>query len=169
MNYHKIYHDNMLSGEGLRIVVFLSGCSHHCKNYHNPETWDPKSGQKFDEEAMYKIEKYLKEDYISGITFTGGDPLYKDNLQEVLKLCIYLKNRYPNKTIWIYSGYTFEDISNGKNIIRHEILNWIDVLVDGKFVEELKDRNYPYAGSTNQRIIDVRQSLKYNKIVLYEV
>lgn len=169
MNYHRIYHDNMLNGEGLRVVLFVSGCSHHCKNCHNPETWDEHSGKYFDKAALDEIEYYLKQDYTDGITFTGGDPLYINNLERILQLCIYFKYNYPSKTIWIYSGYKFEDIINGSSTLRHEILNWIDVLVDGQFVEDLKDRAYPYAGSTNQRIIDVHKSLKENKVILYNI
>lgn len=168
MNYHRIYHDNMLNGEGLRVVLFVSGCRHHCKNCHNPETWDRHSGKYFDKSALDEIESYMKKDYIDGITFTGGDPLYVTNLERILELCKYFKRKYPTKTIWLYTGYIFEDIISGVSALRHEILNWIDVLVDGEFKEELKDKAYPYAGSTNQRVIDVRKSLKENKVILYK-
>ena len=158
----------LVDGPGVRFVVFMQGCPLRCLYCHNPETWDEHSGKYFDKSALDEIEQYLSKDYIDGITFTGGDPLYATNIERILQLCIYFKQKYPTKTIWIYTGYTFEDIINGVSILRHEILNWIDVLVDGEFKEELKDRAYPYAGSTNQRIIDVHKSLKTNSVVLYK-
>lgn len=174
MNYHNILHDDMRNGDGLRVVLFTSGCIHHCENCQNHQTWDIASGITFDEEAKKEIMNELSNDYISGITFSGGDPLHDENLSEVFKLCNEIKERYPEKTIWIYTGYTWEDIVDDINnhgtstaLLRGSITFLADVLVDGKYIEELKDVNYPWAGSTNQRVIDVQKSIKESKVVLY--
>lgn len=166
MNYHKIYYDNMLNGDGLRVVLFVSGCDHHCSNCQNKMTWDHRSGKEFDDKALSEIENYLKKDYIDGITFSGGDPLYKYNFNEILSLSKYLKDKYPNKTIWLYTGYTIEEIASNPEYIK--ILKYIDVLVDGKFDESLKDINYRWAGSTNQRVIDINKTISNKSIVIYK-
>ncbi|MCI8867639.1 MAG: anaerobic ribonucleoside-triphosphate reductase activating protein [Anaerotignum sp.] len=178
MNYHDILHDDMRNGSGLRVVLFVSGCSNHCDGCHNPQTHDPSSGIEFDIDAKTEIINEMKHDYISGLTISGGDPLHPDNILTVYNLCREIKTQFPNKTIWIYSGYTFEQIyihegsvtTDDFNVTRNignDLLRHIDVLVDGKFVKHLADINYPYAGSTNQRVIDVQKTLKYGKIILY--
>jgi anaerobic ribonucleoside-triphosphate reductase activating protein len=157
----------MRNGEGLRVTLFVSGCDHHCKGCHNPQTWDCNSGIEFDMAAKEEIFKQLNKEYISGITFTGGDPLHKNNLDEVLELCRYIRKHFPTKTIWIYTGYSWEYIFDTENTvdvfsnqIRVEILKECDVLVDGRFIQELADTKYHWAGSTNQRVIDIKKSLK---------
>lgn len=162
MNYHNITHNDMLNGEGIRVILWVAGCNHHCINCHNPETHDPKSGIEFDVKAKNEIFEELEKDYISGITFTGGDPLHPNNRKDVGLLCYEIKQKFKDKTIWLYTGYTFEEISN------LPLLHFIDVLVDGKFEQELADINYPWAGSTNQRVIDIKKTLKEGKVVLYE-
>ena len=163
MNYHKISYDDQLNGEGLRVVVFLSGCNHHCPGCQNPQTWDPKSGQLFDDDAMREIDHYLEKDYISGITLSGGDPFFKDNLSDVTLLLTYVKAKYPTKNIWVYTGYNFDDLYFDED--RRKLLEYIDVLVVGPFVEKLLDNNYKWAGSTNQKIIDVQATLgKYKNL-----
>lgn len=164
MNYHNIYHDDLKNGMGLRVVVFLSGCSHNCKNCHNPQTHDPKSGITFDENAINEIDYYLSKSYTKGITLSGGDPLFKDNLSDVKDLILHIKNKFPEKDVWVYTGYTWEELL--KDNERAEIIKLCDVVVDGPFIESLADENYEWAGSTNQRVIDVKKSLASNEIIL---
>lgn len=168
MNYMMIRTDDMLNGDGLRVVLFCTACDHKCKNCHNPETWDKNAGKKFDKNAKAEIMKELKNDYISGITFSGGDPLHDSNLDDVYDLCNEIKNNFDNKSIWLYSGYTYEEIIERNIVKAKKILELVDIFVDGKFIEELSDVNYHWAGSTNQRIIDMRKTLKNEKIILYE-
>lgn len=165
MNYHKIITDDQLNGDGLRVVLFVSGCDHHCKGCQNPQTWNPNSGQEFTDKDKEKILEMLSEDYISGITLSGGDPLYPANIDCIYDLIKSIRNKYDiTKDIWLYTGYKFEDILP----FFKELLKNIDVLVDGEFIEELADKKYKWAGSTNQRVIDVQQSLNENTVVLYK-
>ena len=159
MNYHMIRTDDMLNGEGLRVVVFLSGCEHHCFNCHNPETWNCNSGKIFGEEEVDKICQELENDYISGVTLSGGDPLYPSNLPDVYNLLTLIKTKFPNKNIWLYTGYTLESIIDNVNENstcrkRNDVINLCDVIVDGEFDDSLADVNYPWAGSTNQNFWD---------------
>jgi len=167
MNYHNITHDDMNNGEGLRVVLWVAGCDHHCHGCQNPLTWNPDDGLHFLADAMKEIEADLRKDYVAGVTFSGGDPLHPKNVQVVGNLAAWFKEHYPDKTIWLYTGYTWDEIIfdiNGKL----SIMEYIDVLVDGPFVEALKDVNYPWAGSTNQRVIDVQKTLKEGKVILYD-
>lgn len=177
MNYHDIKHDDMNNGPGLRVTLFVSGCDHHCKNCQNPETWDIKSGILFDTAAVDEIFDQLDKDYISGITFSGGDPLNENNRLIVCDLIKCIRSKYKDtKSIWIYTGYTWEEIIKESsitfidqaNITLIKILRNTDVIVDGTFNENLADINYHWAGSTNQRVIDVQRSIEDKKIVLYE-
>lgn len=164
MNYHKIITDDQLNGDGLRVVLFVSGCSHCCEGCHNEQTWDKNSGKQFTDKEVDTILNMLSEDYISGITLSGGDPLFKDNIDTIYKLITTIRKKYnKSKTIWLYTGYKFEDVKK----LYNNILQEIDVLVDGKFIESLADVKYKWAGSTNQKVIDVQQSLAQNKIVLH--
>jgi len=182
MNYHNITTDDMNNGEGLRVVLWLSGCNHHCKGCQNTQTWDENSGIKFDISAKNEIFEELSKDYISGITFSGGDPLHENNLEKVLMLVNQIRLLFPNKTIWLYTGYTWEDIMysrmphppkyTAKEFLlwnqRNEIVSKIDVLVDGRYEEDKRDVLLHWRGSSNQRVIDVQESLKQNKVVLYD-
>lgn len=162
MRYHNITKDDMVNGEGLRVVLWVSGCNHHCKGCQNPITWDPDSGLIFDEAAKKELFDELAKDYIDGITFSGGDPLFAKNRPDIGQLAKEIKEKFPTKSIWLYTGYpwgTIEDLS---------LLEFIDVLVDGRFVERLADVNYHWAGSTNQRIIDVQKSLKIGAPICYK-
>lgn len=165
MRYHNITCADQNNGDGLRVVLWLSGCDHRCHNCQNLQTWNPKSGIEFDSEAKEEIFAELRKDYISGITLSGGDPLYKENLQDVLDLVNEIRLSMPEKTIWLYSGFTWLEALN--NDLRHKIIEQCDVMVDGRFVDELKDLSAKWKGSTNQRVIDVQESLKQNKVVLY--
>ena len=181
INYHNITHDDMNNGDGLRVVLWLSGCSHHCYNCQNPQTWNPDSGIQFDESAKQEIFNELSKDYISGITFSGGDPLHEQNLDEVLKLIKQIRISFPEKTIWLYTGYNFDLLNSKYNeykytpfaanadewLTRWEIISNVDVLVDGEYIDEQRDITLKWRGSSNQRVIDVKQSLTQNKIVLY--
>ena len=133
MRYHDITKDDMLNGDGLRVVLWVSGCSHCCKECQNPITWDPNGGLLFDEKAKEEIFAELARDYISGITFSGGDPLYSGNRSDVLKLAREIKERFPGKTIWMYTGFVWETIAD------LEIMKYVDILVDGEFQVEQKD------------------------------
>lgn len=181
MNYLKIEHEDVCNGTGLRVVLWLSGCSHHCYNCQNPQTWDPNSGIPFDESAKQEIFNELSKDYISGITFSGGDPLHENNLDKVLKLVKEIRISFPEKTIWLYSGYNFDLLNSKYNeykytsfaanadewLTRWEIISNVDVLVDGEYIDEQKDLTLKFRGSKNQRVIDVQQTLKQGKVVLY--
>lgn len=160
MRYHNITKDDMLNGEGLRVVLWVAGCEHGCKGCHNKITWDINSGLEFDDAAKAEIFEQLDHDYIAGITFSGGDPLHTANRKDVGKLICEIRKKYPQKTIWLYTGYDWNDVK------KLPFINMIDVLIDGKFVKSLSDVNIPWRGSSNQNIIDVKESLRINKIVL---
>ena len=168
MNYHNITKDDMNNGDGLRVVLWVSGCEHRCFDCQNPQTWRVSSGISFDYLAFKEILDELDKDYISGITFSGGDPLHSSNVQEILNMCTFIKSYYKNKSIWIYTGYTLEEIIDHSSWNkRRDILEYCDVLVDGRFEKDLRDTNLKWRGSSNQRVIDVQRSLKENKIILW--
>ena len=148
MRYHNITKDDMLNGEGLRTVLWVAGCNHHCKGCQNPSTWDPNDGLLFDEEAKKELFNYIDKDYCSGLTLSGGDPMYPENRNDVTELCKEFREKYGwnSKTIWMYTGYSIHELGNIK------ALDYIDVIVDGPFIEQLKDAKYLWAGSTNQGI-----------------
>lgn len=156
----------------MRVVLWLSGCSHHCKGCQNPQTWDKNSGIKFDENAVEELLVDLKFDYISGITLTGGDPLNENNVIEVLNFLNKITLLFPQKTVWIYTGYTWEEIINPTieddvSVARKEILKYCDVLVDGRYIDEQRDITLKWRGSKNQRVIDVQKSLQTNSVILH--
>ncbi len=160
MRYHNITKDDMLNGDGLRVVLWVAGCSHCCKGCQNPITWDPDGGLPFDDAAKQEIFDLLDKSYISGITFSGGDPLYCSNRLDVRALVEEIKEKYPDKTIWLYTGYKWEEIWH------YPMMKNIDVLVDGKYVEELRDTKLLWKGSSNQRVIDVKATLeKSDKLI----
>lgn len=165
MNYHNIDNCNMINGEGLRVVLWVSGCEMRCIGCFNPETHPANSGVLFDEQAENELFEALKPDYIDGITFTGGHPLMECNRPMVFLLVNKFRDLYPNKTIWLYTGYTWEEIQSMPDA--KVIVDQIDVLVDGKFVLYLKDNNLEWCGSSNQRVIDVKKSLDKGEVVLY--
>lgn len=155
MRYHNISKDDMLNGDGLRVVLWLSGCEHKCPGCQNPITWDLNQGLIFDKKAKEEIFEQLEKEYISGITFSGGDPLHIENRKEVISLMREIKESFPNKTIWCYTGYTLTELENQDNIFTKELIKYADILVEGRYIEALKDINYPWAGSTNQNIIQL--------------
>jgi anaerobic ribonucleoside-triphosphate reductase activating protein len=163
MNYHDITKCDMLNGDGLRVVLWVAGCSHHCMGCQNPQTWDPNEGILFDDKAKEELFEALNLNYISGITFSGGDPLYLYHREEVLELMKEIKKKFPNKTMWLYTGFTFEEIIKWPN--GEEILSYLDVLVDGRFILEERDPNLLWVGSPNQRVIDVQKTLQSSHII----
>ena len=150
MNYQGITLTSFNNGKGMRTVLWVSGCEHHCKGCHNPNTWDVNSGRPFDEGAKEVIFRELRRTWSDGLTISGGDPLHPANRDDVTRLAKEVKAAFPDKTIWLYTGYLYEEVKD------LEIMKYIDVIVDGQFVEELADESYKYAGSTNQRIIYLR-------------
>jgi anaerobic ribonucleoside-triphosphate reductase activating protein len=144
----------MRNGSGLRVVLWVSGCSHCCTGCHNQVAWDPAGGLLFDDAAKSEIFEQLAKNYISGITFSGGDPLYAANRLEIRALAAEIRQKYPDKTIWLYTGALWEQI------FKEPLLNDIDVLVDGEFMESKKDVKLHWVGSANQRVIDVQKTLK---------
>ena len=170
MNYANIKFNDIANGEGVRVSLFVSGCTHHCKNCFNPETWDFSYGRPFTKEVEDKIIKALEPDHIDGLTLLGGEPMEPSNQQALLPFIKQVKEKYPNKTIWCYSGYLFDRDLLGDSRAHapwtRELLDYIDILIDGEFVEELKDVSLRFKGSSNQRVIDVQKSLKTNDIVL---
>ena len=164
MNYHNITKDDMKNGDGLRVVLWVAGCSHHCPNCQNPVTWDPDDGILFDKNARKELLDIVSQDYISGITFSGGDPLFESNREEVYELIEYIKSVYPNKTVWLYTGYTFNDL---KKFVPIGILNKIDVIIDGPYIEKFRDTSLKWRGSSIQRVINVRKTIDTGNIVLH--
>lgn len=161
MRYHNITNDDILNGDGIRVVLWVSGCEHKCFNCQNPITWNENDGLIFDKIAKNELYENLEKDYIKGITFSGGDPLHKSNIFEITNISKEIKQKFIKKDIWLYTGYTWEEIYN------LEIIKYLDVIVDGKYVDSLKDENLHWRGSSNQRVIDVKKTVKSNKIVLY--
>lgn len=161
MRYHNITHDDMLNGDGLRVVLWVAGCDHCCKGCQNPTTWDPEGGLLFDDAAKQEIFEQLDKSYISGLTFSGGDPLFASNRSAVRQLAEEVKTKYPDKTIWLYTGFLWEAVKNDP------VMQFVDVLVDGEFEQETFDANLLWKGSANQRVINVPESLKSEKVVLF--
>ncbi|MCQ2754480.1 MAG: anaerobic ribonucleoside-triphosphate reductase activating protein [bacterium] len=162
MNYHNITKDDMLNGDGLRTVLWVAGCTHHCQNCQNPITWDVTGGLPFDKAAEDELFEALSKPHCSGITFSGGDPLHPFNREEVFRLIKRIRQELPQKTIWLYTGFLWEEIKDIPEIAD------IDVLCEGKFVQDLADTKIHWVGSSNQRVMDVKKSLETNSIVLHE-
>ena len=150
MNYHNITKCDLKNGEGIRVVLWVSGCEHKCIGCHNPQTWDKNSGIPFDESAKLEIFEELEKDYVTGLTLSGGDPLFKMNRNEVLDLIIEVKNKFPQKDIWCYTGYKFDEIKDLEHI------KYIDVLVDGRFERGLSIPSPTWCGSSNQTVIYIK-------------
>ena len=173
MNYASIKNCDVANGQGVRISLFVSGCTHHCKNCFNAEAWDFNYGNLFTPEVEEQILELLSPSYIAGLTLCGGEPMEPCNQKVLLPFIQKVKERYPEKTIWCYSGYLFDQqILNEMTKMydfTHPLISLFDVLVDGKFVDELRDLKFKFRGSSNQRIIDVQQSLKENQVILYQL
>lgn len=170
MNYADIKRIDVANGPGVRVSLFVSGCSHHCKGCFNEETWDFQYGKPFTEAEINQILEYLKPDYIRGLSLLGGEPFEYVNQQGLLPLLRRFKALYPKKDLWCYTGYHFESDIQQKMMINwsetRELVSYLDVLVDGEFVQDKKDLSLRFRGSSNQRIIDVKRSLAEGQTVL---
>ena len=169
MNYTYIEKESVANGIGFRTVLWVSGCTLCCEECHNKEMWDFNYGKLFDDAAREEIYNSVEKDYVDGITISGGHPLEIENIFEVWSFIIEFKERYPNKTIWLYTGLhlSLEDIINEKLYILPLLLKNIDVVVDGKYEHSLRDISLPYRGSSNQRVIDIQKTIKNGEIVLW--
>lgn len=166
MKYAKIRKMDISNGEGVRVSLFVQGCSFHCKNCFNQETWDFNGGKEFTTAEIQKIIELANKDYIAGLSVLGGEPLHNNNVDEVFHIVATFKEKFPNKDIWLWTGFKFEDAI--KDSKRKFILRNIDVLIDGQFEEDKKDLTLKWRGSSNQRVIDCKKSLAENKIILKE-
>lgn len=163
MRYNKIRKMDISNGPGVRVSVFFQGCAFHCKNCFNPETWDFESGLEFTDEVIEEILNLCSADHIEGLSLLGGEPWHPNNIEGTTKLAKMFKEKYPTKTIWSWSGFNFEEY-----LSKQEGINYIDVIVDGRFVDELRNPNLKWKGSSNQRVIDVKKSLKKKEVILVE-
>lgn len=172
MNYSVIKKRDIANGVGVRVSLFVSGCTHHCKNCFNKETWDFEYGEKFTDDTVNEILRLLEPDYVQGLSLLGGEPFEVENQKELVKLLRKVKSQYPQKDVWCYTGYIFDtqllSDSRARCEYTDEMLSYIDILVDGPYVEEQKDISLQFRGSRNQRIIDVKCSLCENQIVLWD-
>lgn len=164
MRYNKIRKMDISNGPGVRVSIFMQGCSFNCKNCFNKETHDFDGGKEFSETTINRILELCQKEYIQGLSILGGEPLHPKNIEGTTALAKAFKQAYPNKNIWVWSGFLFD-----RDLQNKEILNYIDVLVDGLFIEELHDFRLEWRGSSNQRVIDVKASLNKEQIVLYPV
>lgn len=172
MNYADIKRCDVANGEGVRVSLFVSGCTHHCKECFNKEAWDFEYGKPFTDQEMALILTYLEPDYVAGLSLLGGEPMEPSNQEGLLPLLRLVHERYPEKNIWCYSGYLFDRDIVGRmcqeSEITRELLSYIDILVDGEFIQEQKNLKVNFRGSDNQRIIDVKKSLATGEIVHWE-
>lgn len=162
MHYNKIRKMDISNGPGVRVSVFMQGCVFNCKNCFNPETHDFKLGKEFTDDVIEHILDLCDKEYIEGLSILGGEPMHPKNIEGTTRLASMFKKRFLNKTIWLWSGYTFEDY-----LSKQETMKYIDVVVDGQYVDDLHDFRLEFRGSSNQRLIDVKKSLKNKKVVLY--
>ncbi len=160
MRYNLIRKMDISNGPGVRVSIFMQGCAFHCKNCFNPNTWDFNAGQEFNQKTIDEVLDLCKEGHIKGLSILGGEPMHPNNIEGTTKLAKAFKERYPDKSIWAWSGFKFDEDLKDK-----EVMNYIDVLVDGQYKDELHDFTLKWRGSSNQRVIDVKESLKENKVV----
>lgn len=159
MNYGNIKYLDIANGPGVRVSLFVSGCRNHCKGCFQPETWDFNYGKRFSAETMHNLMTMLMNPHVAGLSILGGDPFEPENRETVEDICKLAWLEFPEKNIWVWTGYKFEDLKD------LPVMNYIDVLVDGPFVEGLKNLNLPYSGSSNQRVVDVEASLRCQEVV----
>lgn len=160
MKYNLIRKMDISNGPGVRVSVFMQGCAFHCKNCFNKETWDFEAGKEFNQDTIDEVLNLCKEDYIKGLSILGGEPMHPKNIEGTTKLAKAFKEKYPNKNVWVWSGFKFDEELKDK-----EVLNYVDVLVDGKYEDDLHDFTLKWRGSSNQRVIDVQESLKEKKVI----
>lgn len=160
MRYNLIRKMDISNGPGVRVSIFMQGCAFHCKNCFNPNTWDFNAGQEFNQNTIDEVLDLCKEGHIKGLSILGGEPMHPNNIEGTTMLAKAFKEKYPDKSIWAWSGFKFDEGLKDK-----EVMNYIDVLVDGQYKDELHDFTLKWRGSSNQRVIDVKESLKENKVV----
>ena len=158
MRYNLIRKMDISNGPGVRVSIFMQGCSFHCKNCFNQETWDFEGGQEFTEDTINKVLELSDKKEVKGLSILGGEPMHPTNIEGTTKLAKAFKEKYPEKNIWAWSGFKYEDIKN------NDVFNYIDVLVDGQYKDELHDPTLKWRGSSNQRVIDIKESKKQNKV-----
>lgn len=163
MRYNKIRKMDIADGPGVRVSIFFQGCAFHCKNCFNPETWDFKGGKEFTDETIEEVLNLCDKEFISGLSLLGGEPMHPTNIEGSTKLVRMFKERFPEKNIWTWTGFLFDEYLKDK-----EIVKYLDVVVDGQFKDELRNPNLKWKGSANQRVIDVKKSLKKGEVVLWE-
>ena len=171
MNYGAIKKCDIANGVGVRTVLFVSGCTHHCKGCFQPETWNFDYGERYTKETEDEIIESLRPDYVDGITLLGGEPFEPENQRELVKLLRRIKKELPQKTVWSFSGYTYEELTCDSRAVcevTKEMLSMLDVLVDGEFVEAKRNISLRFRGSENQRLIDMNKTRKEGKIVLWD-
>lgn len=171
MNYGAIKKCDIANGVGVRTVLFVSGCTHHCKGCFQPETWNFDYGEKYTKETEDEIIESLRPNYVDGITLLGGEPFEPENQRELVKLLRRIKKELPQKTVWSFSGYTYEELTGDSRAVcevTNEMLSMLDVLVDGEFVEAKRNISLRFRGSENQRLIDMNKTRKEGKIVLWD-
>lgn len=166
MRYAQVIPFDVCNGKGIGLSLFVQGCSFHCYNCFNQNTWDYTEGKEWNEDTKQKFFDLISRHYIKRVSILGGEPLAEQNRDEVISLAKTIKEQFPNKKIWIFSGYKLEEILNSK---AQDILLYTDVLVDGRYIDNLKDITLAFRGSSNQRIIDVQKSLSQDQIVLYDI
>lgn len=162
MRYNKIRKMDVSNGPGIRVSIFLQGCEFHCKNCFNPETWSFKSGKEFNEDAINRVLELADKETISGLSILGGEPMHPKNIEGTIELAKKFKEKFPKKTVWVWSGFLYEDVLKRDP----EVFNYIDVMVDGQYVDELHDPTLRWKGSSNQRVIDIKKTKKSGKVVL---
>ena len=161
MRYNLIRKMDIADGPGVRVSIFMQGCQFHCKNCFNPETWDFNGGKEFNDEVVEKVLQLCKKDHIKGLSILGGEPMNPVNREGTTKLAKKFKEAFPNKDLWMWTGFKYEDLKN------EEVFDYVDVLVDGQYKDELHDPTLKWKGSSNQRVIDVKKSREYENIVLF--
>ena len=163
MRYNLIRKMDISNGPGVRVSVFMQGCSFHCKNCFNSSTWDFEGGKEFNNNTIDEVLELCNNSYIKGLSILGGEPMHPKNIEATTELAKKFKEKYPDKNLWVWSGFKFDEDLKGK-----EVLNYVDVLVDGRYVDELRNPTLKWRGSSNQRVIDVQKSMKENKIVFFD-
>ena len=163
MKYNVIRKMDISNGPGVRVSIFMQGCEFHCKNCFNPETWNFELGNDFSQNTIDEILNLCDKSHIKGLSILGGEPMHPKNIEATTKLAKAFKEKYPTKNLWVWSGFKFDEYLKGK-----DVLKYIDVLVDGRYSDELHDPTLKWRGSSNQRVIDVQKSLKENKVINWE-
>jgi len=163
MKYNKIRKMDIADGPGVRVSIFMQGCHFHCKNCFNPNTWSFEDGKDFTDETIDRVLELCENPNISGLSILGGEPMNPENIEGTTKLAKAFKAKFPEKTLWAWSGYQFD-----KHLSDKEVVKYLDVMVDGQFKDELKNPTLKWCGSENQRVIDVQKSLKEGKVILFE-